>query len=323
MKRFGYRISFFVAFVAIFALASFAQAADLEDVKITEADGKLVVEIGGKPFTEYLFKSGNKPILWPVYGPSGAKMTRGYPMLPAADTEKADHVHHRSLWFTHGDVNGESFWHEKGEGQPQPTIAQQKVVSVKSGKTGEIVTTNDWISQQGEVSCSDKRVIRFGGTADARWIDFDITISAGDKPVKFGDTKEGCMGIRIAGTMRVDAKKGGKIVNSEGQTDSGAWGKQAPWVDYTGPVGDETVGVAIFNHPTSYRYPSYWHVRTYGLFAANPFGLRYFKGSGNDGSMTLEAGKSVTLRYRFYFHKGDTESAGIAAAFKGYCEEVK
>lgn len=194
---------------------------------------------------------------------------------------------------------------------------------MKSGQIGEIVTANDWVSQDGEVICSDKRTLRFGGTDEARWIDFDLTITAGEKPVKFGDTKEGCMGIRVAGTMRVDAGRGGTIVNSEGQTDRDAWGKQAPWVDYVGPVGDETVGVAIFNHPTSFRYPTYWHVRTYGLFAANPFGLGYFKGRGNDGSHTIPAGESITLRYRFYFHKGDTESSKVAEAFKVYCHEVK
>ena len=132
------------------------------------------------------------------------------------------------------------------------------------------------------------------------------------------------MAIRVAGTMKVDAKKGGRIVNSEGQTDGDAWGKPAAWVDYHGPVDGQTVGVAILNHPGSFRYPSYWHVRTYGLFAANPFGLRDFKRSGNvDGSHTLAPGESFTLRYRFLFHRGDEKAGKVAEAFAVYSKEAK
>ena len=104
------------------------------------------------------------------------------------------------------------------------------------------------------------------------------------------------MGVRVAGTMKVDAKLGGRIVNSEGQTDGDAWAKRAAWVDYHGPVDGLTVGVAILNHPSSFRFPTYWHVRTYGLFAANPFGWQDFQRSDDvDGSCALAPGESITL----------------------------
>ena len=121
----------------------------------------------------------------------------------------------------------------------------------------------------------------------------------------------------------MESQGGGKIVNSEGQTDREAWGKQAPWVDYHGPVDGETVGIAIMNHPSSFRYPTYWHVRTYGLFAANPFGLHNFVSRDKDGSHTLQPGESMTLRYRVLLHKGDTEQAQIAEAFKKYAAVEK
>ena len=132
------------------------------------------------------------------------------------------------------------------------------------------------------------------------------------------------MGVRVAGTMKVDAKRGGRIVDSEGRTDADAWGKRAAWVDYHGPVDGQTVGVAILNHPGSFRFPTYWHVRTYVLFAANPFGLHDFeRGKDIDGSHTLSAGDTMTLCYRILLHRGDEKSGKVAEAFAAYAREKK
>jgi hypothetical protein len=286
------------------------------EFQVQETDDGVTVLLDGKLLTRYLVNSGNKPILWPLIGPGGKELTRGYPMQKAATAERADHPHHRSLWFTHGDVNGNSFWHEA---KVQPQIVHREFVTVSGGEQAVIVTRNDWLDSKGNKVCEDKRTVTCGVDGVLTWIDFDITIKATDAAVKFGDTKEGSFGVRVAGTMKVDAKLGGKIVNSAGQTDGQTWGKQAPWVDYTGPVDGQTVGIAILNHPSSFRYPTYWHVRTYGLFAANPFGLHNFLGSKEvDGSHTLQPGESITLRYRVLLHAGSTEEAGIAEAFEKY-----
>ena len=280
------------------------------------------IKVDGQLFTEYLIKTGPKPILWPVIGPTGAPMTRDYPMK-TVEGEKQDHPHQRSLWFTHGDVNGIDFWSEIKE-RGHGSIVHREYLEVSGGPRGTISTVNDWVGPDGKKHCEDQRTLVFQSGEGWRSIDFDITFKATTGPVLFGDTKEGCMGIRVPTTMDVNSGKGGRIVNSDGLTDDAAWGKPAPWVDYHGPIGEETLGVAILNHPTSFRYPTYWHVRTYGLFAANPFGLHDFKGSAEvDGAYTLEAGEEMALRYRFVFHKGDEKSAAIAAAFEAYAKEPK
>jgi hypothetical protein len=144
-----------------------------------------------------------------------------------------------------------------------------------------------------------------------------VNASPGD--VTFGDTKEGAFGVRVAGTMDVKNKKGGRIINSEGLTDGAAWGKASAWVDYQGPVGDETLGIAIINHPTSFRYPTTWHVRDYGLFAANPFGLHDFEpAKGQKGDHKISAGESMTLRYRVLLHRGDEKQGRVAESFAEY-----
>ena len=163
----------------------------------------------------------------------------------------------------------------------------------------------------------------FGADQDVRWIDFQVKVTATNGKAVFGDTKEGSFGVRVAGSMREERKTGGKIVNSEGLTDADAWGKRAAWVDYSGPVEGETLGIAILNHPRSLRFPTYWHVRTYGLFAANPFGLHDFLKSKdkNLGALTLEEGESFLMFYRVILHKGGPEEAQIAEAFKRYADE--
>ena len=108
----------------------------------------------------------------------------------------------------------------------------------------------------------------FDADDQARWIDVEIVFSA-TQPLTFGTTKEGSVGVRLWPTLTVS--RGGTIVNSEGQRNGDAWGKTAEWVDNYGNIDGETLGIAVLNHPTSLRHPTTWHVRTYGLFAANPF----------------------------------------------------
>jgi hypothetical protein len=291
------------------------------DVKLEKQDGQVTVLVDGKLFTRYIEMSGAKPILWPVVGPTGKEMTRGYPMRPVTEFEKADHHHHRSLWFDHGDVNGISFWHEDGG---NGKIVHREYLELASGPCATIRTSNDWIAPDGTRLCEDQRKMVFGADDQRRWIDFDVTVTASDQDIVFGDTKEGSFGIRVAGSMRVEREAGGKIINSEGQTDAQAWGKPAKWVDYSGPVDGQQLGIAILNHPKSLRFPTYWHVRTYGLFAANPFGLHNFKGvDGNPGALPLKKGESFSLYYRVILHKGDAQAANIEVAYDDYAAVPK
>lgn len=308
--------SLWLALVLAFVFAPNLSAAD--KVSVTTGEGKVVVQFEGKPFAEYLEKSGTKPVLWPLIGPTGKEMTRAYPLRPdGGPGEKQDHVHHRSFWFDHGDVNGISFWDEmKGHGD----IVHRSYEKVEGGDSATIITLNDWIGPDGKKVCEDRRIHIFGGDAETRWIDFEVVVTASEGPLVFGDTKEGSFGVRVAETMKEEAKLGGKIVSSTGLVNGDAWGKAAPWVDYHGPVSDEHLGIAIMSHPTSYGHPSHWHVRTYGLFAANPFGLKAFANNDPkvDGTVKLAKGETLTLRYRVLLHKGDEKTGKVDEYFQEF-----
>jgi hypothetical protein len=286
------------------------------EVTVQRLPEKAVVKIAGNLFTEYLILSGNKPILWPILGPTGKPMTRAYPMKRVPGENRRDHPHQRSMWFSHGKVNGIDFWADKkGCG----VIRHREFVKTDGGPVGIIVTRNDWIGPDGQKQCEDERTLHFGSERDYRWIDFAITIKASDRQVIFGDTKEGTFGLRVAESMAVDSKQGGRIVNSAGEINDAAWGKPASWVDYEGPIEGQILGIAVLNHPSSFRYPTPWHVRSYGLFAANPFGLKEFTGDATkDGSYTLPPGKSLTLRYRVILHRGNEKQGRIAELFEDY-----
>lgn len=293
-----------------------ARAAELA---ATRHEGGVRIEVDGRLFANYLINTGPKPILWPVIGPTGVEMTRAYPMRQL-EGEKQDHPHQRSMWFTHGSVNGVDFWSEhEGHG----TIVHREFLTISArNSVAEVASRNDWLGPDGTKHCEDERRLLFRVGDDWRAIDFEITVRASERPVVFGDTKEGTFGLRVPTTMDVASGMGGKIINSEGQANEQAWGQAAAWVDYHGPVGGEVVGVAILNHPSSFRFPTTWHVRTYGLFAANPFGLSAFRAPAQaDGSHRLEVGESFTLRYRVLLHRGDEKQGRVAEAFAEYAQE--
>jgi hypothetical protein len=275
---------------------------------------QLAIAIGDKPFTTYVGDGAAKPYYYPIIGPTGAAFTRSFPMKDVAGEDR-DHPHQRSMWFTHGKVNGIDFWSElPGHGTIRETSA---AILANGGRLGVVRTTDDWLGPLGKKICDDERVVSFYALGASRVIDFDITLKASDGPVIFGDTKEGMFGIRVASSMDVKNKKGGKIINAEGKTDDDAWGKPSRWVDYTGPVEGETVGIGILNHPDSFRYPTTWHVRTYGLFAANPFGWHDF-GQQRSGEYVLPQGESIRFRYRVILHAG--EKPDLNSAFAAYAK---
>jgi len=274
------------------------------------------VVLNGELLTEYHYGDAGRPYFYPVFAPTGDNITRHWPMKDTNQDEQRDHKHHRSLWFTHGDVNGHDFWSE-GRG---PKIVQTGM-TVDSGDTRCVIfTRNEWRTADGEVVCTDMRRHKIRKSGNSRIIDFEITIRASHGDVVFGDTKEGSMAMRVAPTLRNRGKVAkGSMVNSEGGSGKGIWGKRAKWCDYYGPINGKVVGIAIMDHPGNPRHPTWWHARDYGLCGANPFGQSYFerkpKGTGD---LKIKKGESVTFKYRVLVHHGTAEQAGIEKLYQEY-----
>lgn len=313
-----------VAFCAVNGLNPTESRAD-DALRVVVEEGGASVMIGDDLFARYNTSTGGRPSLWPVNGPTGDAMTRAYPLSTPGEHEESDHIHHTSFWFGYEGVNGFDFWHtvELERGRPFPIGFVRHREFARADSTGDvatIVTRNDWTAPDGKVVAHDERLYNFGVDGDDRWIEVRLDLWSSDGPLKLGDTKEGFFAYRVPGTMKVDARMGGKIVNAEGLENDAAWGKPSTWVDYTGPVDGETLGVAILTHPESHNASPRWHVRPYGLFAANPFGSRPYRGE-EPGGIEVGEGERVRVRYRVILHHGDTEQAQIAEKFAEYASD--
>ena len=308
------------------------------------ATGGAVVKADGQFFTEYVVDQANKPYLWPVVGAAGKTMTRAYPMK-TVEGEQHDHPHHRGLNFGHEDIGGYDTWAEAatfGEGGKDPKRAaayaerlkhlgaqkHREIKEMKGGAdSGSLVVVIDYLDSSGKKIIEEERRMTFRVQGGVRMIDVDQDLVASESPVIFVDKKDSGLSIRVPTEMCVqiekDKKGNGAILNSEGQTNEDAWGKRAKWCDYSGTVDGAKVGVAILNHPSSFRHPTPWHVRTYGLFTANCFGMKSLDKTADDGAFELKMGDTVRLRHRFVFHAGDSASAKIAEAYESYAKEQK
>jgi hypothetical protein len=276
------------------------------------------VRVNDEYFTRYDTRTGpNKPYFYPIFAPGNKRIVRRYG-VEKVEGEEHDHPHHRGLWFTHGAVNGQDFW---SEGPRAGKTVHTKAGEFVSGPVyGSFRAHTDWVANDGTKIAEDTRDFTIYSLPDGRLLDMAVTIKPVGGPLVFGDTKEGSMGIRIPDSMRLKGGDG-RIVMSTGVKDAATWGKPAAWVDYYGTVEGQTLGVAILDHPQNLRHPTPWHVRDYGLFAANPFGLHDFtndKANPKKGEHTVPADGSITFRYRVFIHPGTTTDARIADVWNGY-----
>ena len=306
-----------------------AQAAAGSGVEVRRDGENVDIFVDGQRVTRYDTTTGpNKPYFYPVNAPGGKQIVRHWPVEPSKlPGETSDHPHHRGISFTHGALNGVDFWLEGSE-KAGKTVHTGYATIASGPVYGKMVSRTDWILPDGKKIAEDRREVRVYLAQDGYLMDVTIAVKAVNGPLHWGDTKEGTFAVRVADSLRPNAGKGkvgeGHIVNANGDKQAAAWGKAAAWCDYYGPVDGETVGVAIFDHPQNLRHPTTWHVRDYGLFAVNPFGLHDFdpahKNNPKAGDHVTPDGQTTTFRYRLFLHRGTTEAARVGAVWTAYAE---
>jgi hypothetical protein len=295
-----------------------------------EADKKIDVIVDGKLFTSFCWPDNvYKPILYPVYTADGTKITRGFPLNPRIG-ERNDHIHQVGIWFNYGNVNGIDFWGNGYRGVKEPeggVIKHLKIerLSTRNGE-GSFVSNEDWIPASGKRLLNESSEYHFSGRGSLRIIDRIITLTAGDTAVIFKDTKEGLFGIRVARQLELPSKEAvflidslgkpsvvpdslssgvtGNYNSSEGLSGDSVWGKRARWMDLSGVIDGEKISIVICDHPKNPGYPTYWHARGYGLFAANPLGAKDFTQGKEVLNFNIPAKKSAKFRYRVIISSG-------------------
>ena len=320
------------------------------DLQVTvverKADRRVDVLIGGKPFTSYIYpQSLEKPVLYPIRSASGALVTRGFPLEPRPG-EAADHPHHVGHWFNYGDVNGFDFWGHSYEtpaaNKPKMgVIVHKAIVSTKGGHdAGTLVATADWNVPDGSTLMHEQTQFEFRAAAGQRIITRTTTWTAADKAVTFNDTKEGAFGIRVARELdhpskqpvplvgsdgkpeakpRVDnSKTTGNYLASDGTEGEGVWGTRGPWMALRGTINGEPVTIAILDHPSNHGYPTYWHARGYGLFAANPFGRQGYDPKQQPVTFRLAPGEKLVFHHRILVLNGHATREELQKAYDAF-----
>jgi hypothetical protein len=314
-----------------------------------EAGRRVDVLVDGKPFTSYIYPTTlKKPSLFPIRTAKGTVVTRGFPLEPRPN-ERVDHPHHVGLWLNHGNVNGLDFWNNS-DGLPAAqapkmgTVVHRRVVEAKGGADrGELAIEADWVKPDGSVLLREQTRFVFRGTADSRTIDRTTTLTAASEQVVFRDSKEGLLGLRVARALEQPSERpdvytdasgkpapravnntgvSGQYVSSEGLKGDAVWSTRGRWVLLGGTVESEPVTLAILDHPANPGYPTHWHARGYGLFAANPLGDSEFVAGKKAFNFTLEPGRSTTFRYRVLVVSGAATPEKIDEASRAFAKEA-
>ncbi len=301
-----------LAILALIVLAAATQALAIDlksDLTYRQGDGFVDILKGEQVLAEYVYKGTPRPYIYPLLTPDDQAVTRGFPVKTDAG-EPTDHPNQRSFWVGYGSVNGVDFWNE---GEKSGTIEQREIeFDATDPAYWSIHTINDWYGPDRLIVCeAEDRRYSFMTCEYGLIISTRINLTAKRGPLDLGGTKDGLLAFRVAPGVSVKGGKG-HILNSEGQKDAACWGKRARWIDYTGEVNGKPCGIAIFDVPANYMYPTYWHARDYGLLAANPFGGKDFTGDEtSDTGLTIPRNRSLTLTYIALIHPGKLDVAKL------------
>nr|WP_294791183.1 PmoA family protein [uncultured Mucilaginibacter sp.] len=315
---------------ALSALSTVAMAQQQVSVLKSTKDKKIDVLIDGKAFTSFLYPDTlEKCVLYPLIAANGTSVTRGFPLNPQPG-DPIDHPHHIGLWLNYENLNGLDFWNNSyaipaAKKNQYGWIRTDKILETKSGTTGVIAYHANWINQAKEVILEETTRYEFSGDANQRVIDRITTLTANIE-ARFTDAKDGMLGIRLAHALEIPSKvdqkftddKGivttvkagtdkipnGNYLTSAGKMGDDAWSTRGEWCKVFGKMGSDSISVSIIDHPKNPNYPTFWHARGYGLFAANPLGEKIFTNGKSAKNLVLQKGESVTFKYRIVITNG-------------------
>jgi hypothetical protein len=308
------------------------------------------VLVDGKPFTSYIWPGTlKKPTLYPVVSGAGVVLTRGF---PPAQGERADHPHHVGLWFNYGDVNGYDFWNYSSaipaERLPKMgRVVHDDITKMDGGRGhGQLEVKTRWVTAEtGTPLVEEQTLFTFRASADGlRTIDRATYLRAAGQDVRFTDNKEGMLGFRVRRALEDPNEKGGEFVDadgkvtktatldatgvtgvytsSEGKTGSKVWGTRGQWTTLEGTVDGRPVTIAIMDHPGNPGFPTYWHARGYGLFAANPLGQAAFTDGKERLDFLLKKGHNQLFRYRVLIADRHIAPAEVNTLYDTWIQEA-
>ncbi|TDH25643.1 hypothetical protein EXU57_13150 [Segetibacter sp. 3557_3] len=311
-------------------LVAHAQRRELIRLVKESKTNKINIFVGEKLFTSFLYPDTlEKPVLYPVNASNGVAVTRGFP-LNTKPGDPIDHPHHIGIWFNFENVNGLDFWNNSYAIPPERKpkygwVKTDKILETTGGQTGVLAYHANWTDHKNKVLLEETTRYEFSASGSQRIIDRFTTLTASTEVV-FTDVKDGLFAIRVAHELQIptdedqkftddkgnvtvvkggtDKVANGNMLSSAGKAGNEVWGTRAAWVKMFGKMSADSVTVAIIDHPKNVNYPTYWHARGYGLFAANPLGEKVFTNDQKSTNLKLNKGESVTFKHRLVVDNG-------------------
>jgi hypothetical protein len=297
-------------------------------------ENKIEIYIGQKIFTRFIYPDSlEKPVLFPIYDAGETLITRGFPMDPRPG-EPTDHPHHIGLWLTYENVNGLDFWNNSyaipaGKKSQYGWIKTDSILEISSGTIGKIRYHARWVNYRNETLMEENTRYEFSSADDHERIIDRITALTADTDILFTDAKDGMLGLRLTrelqipvgrdqnyidnhginSTVKKDSLTNGDYLTSEGKHGDSAWSTRGKWCKLFGKLGNDSVSITIFDHIGNPNYPTFWHARGYGLFAANPLGEKIFTNGRTALNLMLKKGQKIIFRYRIYIQNGTSTSS--------------
>ena len=284
--------------LAFLAAASMACTAAAQPFAFQRRTDSVAFTSAGRTVWQFHFgKQRPVPHFYPVCLLDGTLLT---------DLGPKDHPHHHSLWFAWNKLNGVDYWSEPDAGRTQ--VAECRVSTGKNSARFQMKL--DYVPPAGDPVLTERRtiVVSAPDNQGRYFIDWRGEFVAGKEPVhmKGGTAGGGYAGlsVRIAQTTHE-----WRIIDSEGREDiaegdfaRNTHGKRAKWMDFsvTDKATGKQGGIAILEHPSSFRHPSQWHNL---INPKTPFG--YFSPATLwSEPYDLAAGKTLMVYYRIVVHPG-------------------
>lgn len=315
---------YYILLIVSFFYVAVSMAQEKVSIKKEDGKNKINVFIGKKLFTSFLYPDTlEKPVLYPIYTSKETMVTRGFPLHPRAG-DPTDHPHHIGLWFNFENVNGLDFWNNSyaipaDKKHLYGWIKTDKITETSGGNKGVLAYHANWTNQANDVLLEETTRFEFSGNGHVRIIDRLTTLKA-NTDVLFTDAKDGLLGFRAAHELQIpsttdqkftddkgnitvvkkatDSIANGNYITSEGKEGDSAWSTRAAWCKLYAKMGNDSVSITIIDHPSNTNYPTFWHARGYGLFAANPLGEKIFTNGRSEKNLRLQKGETIRFYYR-------------------------
>ncbi|MDR1331805.1 MAG: PmoA family protein [Tannerella sp.] len=293
-------------FIALLLCSCGMAKAERPAVLAVKTGSRIDITVGNKFFTSYHFQEDEKyPYFFPLNAPvSGAGVT---------SMRNGIWPHHSSLFFGCDRVNGGNYWQE-GLERGRIVSLGARIIEAK-GERAVIEDECIWKRPDAEAPILDRRRITVTAPSENVFqLDFDIEMEM-LMDVTIEKTNHSLFSVRVDPDLSVE--QGGTMVNTEGlTTEKGTFGAASPWIDCYATRKTGVEGIAVLQHPSNPWYPSPWFTRDYGFISPTPM---YWP--ANEKDTRLKKGEKLVLHYRVLVHAGDTQQAGIAAAFEEYGKE--